>query len=77
MAKFSASEMAEPVCSAAIQCFGGYGYPEDYPVARIWRDARVCQIYEGTSDIQRMDSTVAGRIGLSPAGCRPAPPCPA
>lgn len=54
MAKLFASEMAEQVCSAALQCFGGYGYSEEYPVARIWRDARVCQIYEGTSDIQRI-----------------------
>ncbi|MDM8164815.1 acyl-CoA dehydrogenase family protein [Roseovarius sp.] len=54
MAKLFASEMAERVTSAAIQCFGGYGYVEDYPVGRIWRDVRVCQIYEGTSDVQRM-----------------------
>ena len=54
MAKLFASEMAEQVCSAALQCFGGYGYSEDFPVARIWRDVRVCQIYEGTSDIQRL-----------------------
>lgn len=54
MAKLFASEMAEKVASAAIQTFGGYGYTRDYPVERIWRDVRVCQIYEGTSDIQRM-----------------------
>ncbi len=54
MAKLFASEMAEKVCSDAIQIFGGYGYTEDFPVERIWRDVRVCQIYEGTSDIQRM-----------------------
>ncbi|MBF9033761.1 acyl-CoA dehydrogenase [Rhodobacterales bacterium HKCCE2091] len=54
MAKLFASEMAEAVCSAAIQTFGGYGYVKDYPVERIWRDVRVCQIYEGTSDIQRL-----------------------
>ena len=54
MAKLFASEMVERVTSAAIQCFGGYGYVEDYPVGRIWRDVRVCQIYEGTSDVQRM-----------------------
>ncbi len=54
MAKLYASEMAERVCSAAIQIHGGYGYLADFPVERIWRDVRVCQIYEGTSDIQRL-----------------------
>ena len=54
MAKLFASEMAECVCSAALQIFGGSGYLRDYPVERIYRDVRVCQIYEGTSDIQRM-----------------------
>jgi butyryl-CoA dehydrogenase len=54
MAKLFASEMAERVCSDAIQVHGGYGYLEDFPVARIWRDVRVCQVYEGTSDIQRL-----------------------
>lgn len=54
MAKLFASEMAERVASAAIQTFGGYGYTRDFPVERIWRDVRVCQIYEGTSDIQRL-----------------------
>jgi hypothetical protein len=54
MAKLFASEMAERVCSAAIQIHGGYGYVADFPVERIYRDVRVCQIYEGTSDIQRM-----------------------
>jgi hypothetical protein len=54
MAKLFASEMAEKVCSDAIQVFGGYGYVADFPVERIWRDVRVCQIYEGTSDIQRI-----------------------
>ena len=54
MAKLFASEMAERVCSAAIQIFGGAGYTRDYPVERIYRDVRVCQIYEGSSDIQRM-----------------------
>ncbi|CAE7778423.1 mmgC [Symbiodinium necroappetens] len=54
MAKLFASEVAEQVCSAAIQVHGGYGYLEDYPVERIYRDVRVCQIYEGTSDIQRL-----------------------
>jgi len=54
MAKLYASEMAEEVCSAAIQIHGGYGYLTDFPVERIYRDVRVCQIYEGTSDIQRL-----------------------
>lgn len=54
MAKLFASEMAEQVCSDAIQIFGGYGYLRDFPVERIYRDVRVCQIYEGTSDIQRL-----------------------
>jgi butyryl-CoA dehydrogenase len=54
MAKLFASEMAEPVCSAAIQTLGGYGYVSDFPVERIWRDVRVCQIYEGTSDVQKI-----------------------
>ena len=54
MAKLFASEMAESVCSDAIQVHGGYGYLADYPVERIYRDVRVCQIYEGTSDIQRL-----------------------
>jgi len=54
MAKLYASEMAERVCSAAVQIHGGYGYLADYPVERIYRDVRVCQIYEGTSDIQRL-----------------------
>ena len=54
MAKLFASEMAEQVCSSAIQIHGGYGYLTDFPVERIYRDIRVCQIYEGTSDVQRM-----------------------
>jgi butyryl-CoA dehydrogenase len=54
MAKLFASEIAEQVCSAAIQVHGGYGYLKDYPVERIYRDVRVCQIYEGTSDVQRI-----------------------
>ncbi|PZE11392.1 acyl-CoA dehydrogenase [Pseudomonas sp. 57B-090624] len=54
MAKLFASEMAEKVCSAAIQALGGYGYLKDFPVERIYRDVRVCQIYEGTSDVQRL-----------------------
>ena len=54
MAKLFASEMAERVCSAAIQVHGGYGYVADFAVERIYRDVRVCQIYEGTSEIQRL-----------------------
>jgi alkylation response protein AidB-like acyl-CoA dehydrogenase len=54
MAKLNASEMAERVCSAAIQVFGGYGYVSDFPVERIYRDVRVCQIYEGTSEVQKI-----------------------
>ena len=54
MAKLFASEMAEKVCSAAIQVHGGYGYVSDFPVERIYRDVRVCQIYEGTSEVQKI-----------------------
>ncbi len=54
MAKLFASEVAEQVCSAAIQTLGGYGYVSDFPVERIYRDVRVCQIYEGTSDVQKI-----------------------
>ncbi len=54
MAKLFASEMAEAVCSTAIQTLGGYGYVSDFPVERIYRDVRVCQIYEGTSDVQKI-----------------------
>ncbi len=54
MAKLFASEMAERVCSDAIQVHGGYGYVSDFPVERIYRDVRVCQIYEGTSDVQKI-----------------------
>ena len=54
MAKLFASEMAEEVCSVAIQTLGGYGYVSDFPVERIYRDVRVCQIYEGTSDVQKI-----------------------
>ena len=61
MAKLFASEMAEEVASDAIQIHGGYGYVADFPVERIYRDVRVCQIYEGTSDIQRL---VIGRAIL-------------
>jgi alkylation response protein AidB-like acyl-CoA dehydrogenase len=54
MAKLYASEMAERVCSEAIQIHGGYGFLNDFPVERIYRDVRVCQIYEGTSDVQKI-----------------------
>jgi butyryl-CoA dehydrogenase len=54
MAKLFASEAAEAICTAAIQTLGGYGFLCDYPVERIYRDVRVCQIYEGTSDIQKI-----------------------
>jgi len=54
MAKLFASEMAERVVSSAMQVFGGYGYVSDFPIERIYRDVRVCQIYEGTSDIQKI-----------------------
>ena len=54
MAKLFASETAEQVCSDAIQIHGGYGYVADFPVERMYRDARVCTIYEGASDIQRL-----------------------
>jgi len=63
MAKLFASEMAEKVCSDAIQIHGGYGYVADFPVERLWRDVRVTQIYEGASDIQRM---VIGRTLAEP-----------
>ena len=59
MAKLFASQMAEQVCSDAIQIHGGYGYVADFPVERLWRDVRVTQIYEGASDIQRL---VIGRL---------------
>lgn len=55
MAKLYASEVAEKVCSDAIQVLGGYGYLKDYPVERIYRDVRIAQIYEGTSEVQRME----------------------
>ncbi|MEO3431486.1 acyl-CoA dehydrogenase family protein [Pelagibius sp. CAU 1746] len=64
MAKLQASEMAEKVCSDAIQIHGGYGYLSDFPVERIYRDVRVCQIYEGTSDIQRL--VIARQIAVEP-----------
>jgi butyryl-CoA dehydrogenase len=64
MAKLFASEIAEKVCSDAIQIHGGYGYVSDFPVERIWRDVRVCKIYEGANDIQRMliGRTLAGEV---------------
>jgi len=54
MAKLYASEIAERICSEAIQIFGGYGIVKDFPVERFYRDVRVCQIYEGTSDVQKI-----------------------
>ena len=54
MAKLFASETAEAVCTGAIQTLGGYGYLEEFGLAKIYRDVRVCQIYEGASEIQRM-----------------------
>lgn len=54
MAKLFASEMAEKVCSEAIQVHGGYGYVNDFPVERYYRDVRVTKIYEGTSHIQKL-----------------------
>jgi len=54
MAKLLATETAEAVCTAAIQTLGGYGYVSDFPLERIYRDVRVCQIYEGTSDVQKI-----------------------
>lgn len=54
MAKLYASEAAEAICTASIQTLGGYGFLADYPVERIYRDVRVCQIYEGTSDVQKL-----------------------
>jgi len=65
MAKLFASEAAERICNAAIQVHGGYGYLGDFPVERIWRDVRVCQIYEGTSDIQRL--VISRRLAAEPA----------
>lgn len=66
MAKLFASEAAEKICSSAIQVLGGYGYLKDFPLERIYRDVRVAQIYEGTSDIQRM--VIAREIAKSGSG---------
>ncbi|SMX30890.1 acyl-CoA dehydrogenase family protein [Octadecabacter ascidiaceicola] len=66
MAKLFTSEMAEKVCSQAIQILGGYGFLADHPVERIYRDARICQIYEGTSEIQRL--VIARTIQAEAAG---------
>ena len=65
MAKLMASEMAEAVCSGAIQVLRGYGYLSDFPVERIYRDVRVCQIYEGTSEVQKI---LIGRALAQAAG---------
>ena len=64
MAKLVASETAETVCSGAIQTLGGYGYIEDFALAKLYRDVRVCQIYEGTSDIQRL--VIARALSVTP-----------
>ncbi len=64
MAKLFASEAAEKVCSAAIQVLGGYGYLSEYPIEKIYRDVRITQIYEGTSDIQRL--VIAREIARNP-----------
>ncbi len=75
MAKLFASEMAERVCCDAIQVFGGYGYVSDFPVERIYRDVRVCQIYEGTSrGAEDPDRPRAGVAGPRPVAAGPAPP---
>ena len=76
MAKLFASEAAEAICSAAIQTLGGYGYLADYPVERIYRDVRVCQIYEGTSDVQKIILQRMS-VGVSWSGLcvRPSRPC--
>lgn len=65
MAKLFASEAAEKICSSAIQVLGGYGYLKDYDLERIYRDVRIAQIYEGTSDIQRI--VIAREIGAADA----------
>jgi hypothetical protein len=65
MAKLFASEAAEKICSSAIQVLGGYGYLKDYDLERIYRDVRIAQIYEGTSDIQRI--VIAREIGAAHA----------
>ena len=54
MAKLFASKTAVDVAIEAVQVFGGYGYTEDYPVERYFRDAKITEIYEGTSEIQRI-----------------------
>lgn len=66
MAKLFATEMAERICHDAIQTLGGYGYLADFPLERIYRDVRVCKIYEGTSDIQRM--IIARQLARNPEG---------
>ncbi len=62
MAKLSASETAMWVTTKALQMFGGYGYTNDYPMERMMRDAKITEIYEGTSEIQRV--VIAGNLGL-------------
>jgi hypothetical protein len=70
MAKLFATTMAERVCTDAIQIHGGYGYLEDYDVARLYRDQRVCQIYEGTNDMQRLiiSRVLTAQTGLPGGG---------
>lgn len=63
MAKLFATEIAEQVCNSAIQIHGGLGYLTDCPIERIYRDVRVCKIYEGTSDIQRL--IISRKIALA------------
>ena len=73
MAKLVASAMAEKVCSAAIQTLGGYGYVNDFPLERIYRDVRVCQIDAGTSDVQKLliQRGLYGASFLTDAAARP------
>lgn len=70
MAKLFASEVAEQICNSAIQIHGGYGYLNDFPVERIYRDVRVCKIHEGTSEIQRLviGREIASEQGFSGIG---------
>ena len=62
MAKLFAAEMASDVTRRAVQLFGGYGYTREYPVERMMRDAKITEIYEGTSEVQRM--VISGRMGV-------------
>ena len=62
MAKLFAAEAASDVPRRAVQLFGGYGYPREYPVERMMRDAKITEIYEGTSEVQRM--VISSRLGV-------------